>query len=377
MKQKQRLDIVEYTGLICKYRVGRELTHDERAYQLHQKRRLNVEPHYQLSVIKMNSTYLESVDKWFGWKGLLTGVMLAIISIFVAAYTTFLYIAATRSNNFPRGGDDVFVLVGTAILIAPLVALASWLLKNESFSYTHFPIRFNRKSRMVYVFRKDGSVLSAPWDEIFFTLGHMPGWNDWEVRGHILEPDKATVRDTFALSYVGSLSGTDLLPGVTEFSPQDFVRAHWEFIRRYMEEGPEAISNQVQFCMPIDKRRESFRVGMDRVFANIAGASFLLYWIMFPFCLIASIFRVFAIRTSKVPQWPADIEAISQIELNDPYAIAGAPNGDRVPVFPEAVTPAVGLGHPTQKSANRSHDIGNARGPVPLSKNGKRRRGAW
>ena len=114
------------------------------------------------------------------------------------------------------------------------------------------------------------------------------------------------------------------------------MRAHWKFIRRYMEDGPQAVSEQVQFCMPVDGRRESFGVGMDRVFANIAGVSFLLYWLMFPFCLAVGTFRWFAMRTSKIPQWPAEVEAASTVEPGDPYAIAGDAAGDRQERFPNA-----------------------------------------
>jgi hypothetical protein len=142
------------------------------------------------------------------------------------------------------------------------------------------------------------------------------------------------------LSYSGYLNAADADPRATEFSSQDFVRAHWEFIRRYMESGPQEVCSQVKFCMPIGKNRERFRVGAERVFANFARGPLLLYWIMFPFCLLVSIFRWVAMRTSKVPQWPHDVETSSTIEPNDPYAIEGAPDGERVAVFPEAALAA-------------------------------------
>lgn len=47
---------MEFTGLIVRYRVHRPLTEQERAQQLKQKVRLNLEPRNQLSVIEMNST---------------------------------------------------------------------------------------------------------------------------------------------------------------------------------------------------------------------------------------------------------------------------------------------------------------------------------
>ena len=77
---------MEFTGIFVKYPVNRPLTEQERAQQLKQGQRLNVEPLYQLSVIKMNFTYLESVDKWFGWKGFLTLVALAFM-LFSSAWS--------------------------------------------------------------------------------------------------------------------------------------------------------------------------------------------------------------------------------------------------------------------------------------------------
>lgn len=167
--------------------------------------------------------------------------------------------------------------------------------------------------------------------------------NLWEVRAHILDADKKTVRETFALSYSGMIEAEDLARNVSKFSSKDFVRAHWEFIRRYMEERPEEISSQIQFCMPIDQKRENARLGFERIFANFAGAPALLYVAMFPFCLVVSVFRIFAIRISKIPSWPVEVEASCAIEPNDPYAIKETDDGECVAVYPEAVL-AAGVG---------------------------------
>ena len=43
---------MELTGIVMKYPVNRPLTEQERAQQLKQGQRLNVDPLYQLSVIK-------------------------------------------------------------------------------------------------------------------------------------------------------------------------------------------------------------------------------------------------------------------------------------------------------------------------------------
>lgn len=334
------------TDLNGTYSKKRVLTEQERSHHLTQKARLALEPHYQLSVIKMNSTFLESVDKWFAWKGLITAVSLFIIFLFAHGFVALGF----DTGPTPWGEmsadekiEQVFFSSVIFLISFLLIALGTWALRKESFSYTHLPIRFNFKTKMVHVFRADGSVLSAPWGEIFFTLGHLPFMNDWEVRGHILEPDNITIRESFALSYSGSISPADIAAKADSISSADFVRAHWEFVRRYMEDGPQSVSSQVQFCMPIDKKKESVRISLERTFANISGAPIPIFIMLIPYCTIAFLFRLIAVRTSKIPVWPDEIEASSKVEPDDPFAIEGTPKGDRMALFPEAAL-AAGVG---------------------------------
>ena len=331
---------MEYSGLVAKYRTNRTLTGQECSDQLRQTVQLNVEPHYQLSVIKLNSTYLESVDKWFAWKGALSVYTSIILLMFSAALGWMALLWFLEASGFlPSIESPTFSLangIGTLILLCFIAWPCIWLLRKEAFSYTHFPIRFNRITRMVHVFRTNGTVLSVPWDQVYFTLGHMPPWNETEVRGHVLDVDKVTVLETFALSYVGVMGRTNAGPGNAPFASDDFVRAHWEFIRRYMEDGPQQLQGQVEFCMPVAAKRERFSVGAQRVFANIAGAPGGLFFMLVPWCGVVSLFRAFAMRTSKVPQWPKEIEAASAIAPDDPYAIEGDASGERVAVYPEA-----------------------------------------
>ena len=164
----------------------------------------------------------------------------------------------------------------------------------------------------------------------FFTLGNSGG--EWGVRGHVIDTDHVTVLDTFALSYSGSIISHELDPRTGQYEREDFVRAHWEFVRRYMEDGPEAVSQQVQFCMPVDGRTETAKGGVQRVFANFGGGSGRFLLVATPLCVWVILGRLFAMMTCKIPQYPADIEAACRVEPNDPYAVAGDSAGDRVPV---------------------------------------------
>lgn len=333
---------MEFSGLIGNYKINRELTELERAQQLKQKQHLDLEPHYQLSVIKMSSTYLESVDKWFSWKGLVTSVTmvaaLLLLAMLASGFNEFFGQVFKLSN---KASGFLWVGLATIAVASPMLWIAVWLLRKESFAYTHYPMRFNRKTRMVHVFRVNGTVLTTPWDTLFFTLGCPPLRDFWEVRAHVLADDGKTVIETFPLSYFGPMTERDMKPwivfqGVPYYAKDDYIRGHWEFIRRYMEDGPQEMTRQVQFCMPIDKKRESFGNGLERVFANFAGAPILIYCLMFPFNLAVGLFRYFAMQTSKVPVWPSEVEEACVVDAGDPYAIHGAPNGDRVATFPEA-----------------------------------------
>jgi hypothetical protein len=334
---------MDFSGLVVSYSKQRLLTDLERNHRLDQKRPLNVEPHSQLSVIRMNSSYLESVDKWFAWKGLLTAVGSIVTCIFLYGVFAvgFQSVGAAWGQMSADDKFEEFTLSLVIVLLSvPPIWLGIWLMRKETFRYTHYPIRFGYKTRMVHVFRTDGTVLSVPWDEVFFTLGHLKQWNEWEVRGHVLESDKCTVKETFALSYNGSLVSADSNPQAVDFSSEDFVRAHWEFIRRYMEDGPQKVLGQVQVCMPVGKQKERFRVGAERVFANFSGAPWPLYCLVSPFCVVVSIFRWLAMMTNEVPNWPDDIEDSTKIEINDPYAIEATSTGERILVFPEAALAA-------------------------------------
>lgn len=170
---------MDVLGLVSRYSSNRPLQETDFTLQLKQKKRLNIKPCNQLSVITMNSTYLESVDKWFAWKGIISCFSVTVLVVFSITFAKTLRLTTLRALGILPSPEDVSVLATVAITLAMGWGIVScvtiWLLKKESFAYTHFPIRFNRKTRTVHVFRTDGTVLSVPWDDVFFTLGRTGG----------------------------------------------------------------------------------------------------------------------------------------------------------------------------------------------------------
>ena len=178
------------------------------------------------------------------------------------------------------------------------------IFRYEAFRWTHYPIRLNRKNRMVYVFRPDGTVLSTPWDDLFFTRYFNKNMSRWQLHAHVLESDKTTVKETIVFR---NASGSE--EGLLEI---------WEHMRSYMEEGPQRPFEYTNYCLPIGDRREPFWFGFLCFQMNITGWP-IGQMLLAPIFFLFAIGRFIASHTSKLPVWPKEVEDSCVIEPNDPY----------------------------------------------------------
>ncbi|WP_156831309.1 DUF6708 domain-containing protein [Arhodomonas aquaeolei] len=256
---------------------------------------------------------MELVDRWYADKG--TAVIYGILG----GVPSFLGVAVCVALPVVRNELGAWVI---AALGCSVFGFLFWVsiryLLLEAHRKTHYPIRLNRKNRMVYAFRPDGTIIRVPWDDLFLTVGEsyiyvMGKFHD--IRAHILDADGRTVRDTFTLGYPVS-GAIELLPGL------------WEYIRRYMEE-PEGVRQNYEhtdLCMPIGERREGVRFGIVRAFGIIAAWP-LFQLVLSPLLAVITWGRLIAMYTSRPPRWPADIEAECVIDDDDPYRKDWRDNG--------------------------------------------------
>lgn len=299
---------MDNVGLFFKFKVNRPLTEEEQQYQLKQDKRLDVEPLNQLSTIGMNSNYLEMVDKYYGWKGFMTLFSLVIVVIISGFLITLVSISVNRFDSL-SADEKLEEIVFSAIfflLFLPLLLVGVWLFLKEAFAYTHYPIRINRKNGKIYVFRLDGTILSMPWRDVFFTVGKgRPRGSYDDIRGHVLDADGVTIKETFALSHFSGKDDPDLMQ-------------FWEYVRRYVEDGPAKLIPKIEHVIEISHKRETFWNGFHRLMAEMAPIPVIAY-VTAPFWFVVAIFRYFAMRTSKIPQWPQWVEDECPVDANDPY----------------------------------------------------------
>jgi len=283
------------------FKVNRPLNTYEQLHHFDVKQRASDKVHYELSLTQLNSTYVEGVDKWYAIRG--GPAMISMVGCaLMLFFTGFCLFVAVTVPDGPMYFAAAFSGSGLAGMI--------YLFTRDAFAYTHYPIRFNRKNRQVYAFRRNGTVLKAAWDEMYWTIhGTGTGLQSIFVAGHVLSPD-GQVKETIGLASV-----------TAGRQGEENLYAFFEFYRRYMDEGPERVLHDLKptplIMLPgIHKQKETWRFGWERLTLHENGS--LLFMVLYQvFAFPESLFRWFVMRTSKIPQWPQWVEDECRIEPDD------------------------------------------------------------
>lgn len=221
-----------FEGWLKLYKVDRRLEDYEREARLDPKVAVELPP-IDRGLLKINSTFIEYVDRPFfvrGWAAM-WGLL------FLAGLLAFAYLFGVEAfrplqDGSPRSqGHVYFGLTVVALCLLGSVFVFKKALLRDFFAYTHYPVRFNRHNRTIYVFRGNGaeSHIALPWDRAFFFIASLSPVGgtasdvNLDLRCYVLSEDGSTVQHTFS---AGNFSGN-----------RAQVLQHWEMIRRYMEDG--------------------------------------------------------------------------------------------------------------------------------------------
>lgn len=291
-----------------RHKLNRPLTDAETSGRLDRLQRSPVLPDERVNLLRMNSTYADFIDSHFMDRGYPTlgGIIFVPLSLCLPLGT---YPLIERWGAAEASAIEISIVFFFGVLcLAMALAVWRWTVKRDIRTYTHFPVRFNRKTRIVYVFRHNGpdGVLSVPWEKAFFFIGGGQGAEKhlFELRCHVLD-ESGLVTETFALGHDDTSRG-----GIMEV---------WEMIRLYMEEGPQAVP-QYPVCLFPEKVewKESRRIMSTR----IGGANLPMMIVTSPFWGVASLMHYLVMKTCKAPVWPKEIEEACRVEPDDPHVLA-------------------------------------------------------
>jgi hypothetical protein len=229
--------------------------------------------------------------------------------IFLTANVFILIINRYEESTVEQRANDQFFLVGFCLIFLPLLTFMLYALKKELFTLTYYPVRLNRKTRRVHVRLLNEEVISVPWERVYWHIGR--GGSGalalGSVRGHVMSEDGETVLKTFDMGHASAYPDSE-----------QWLRRHWEFMRRYMEEGPQAVVGHLDMCLPIAKKKESFWFGLDMLL-NMQLKGSPIFLLVLPLLLLASVVRWLVVKTQRLPVWPQWVEDECVIEPNDPY----------------------------------------------------------
>ena len=300
-----------FDGWFLRYRVNRAIHSHEKLMRLNRSKSTCMLP-IDKSVISQNSKYMEYADRFFllrGW-GLLCSVpfVLVVLVSFSAFVWSGLELYRADARSVPAQ-EQMVMLIAAAIFLAMSFPLLRITLFRDVFTYTNCPIRFNRAERKIFVFNGDnkGGTLTVPWDDAFIFIGEGrpvgggAAETTYDLRCHVLD-DNEVVRHTFAIGHHCGNSKAEVLQ-------------HWEMIRRYMEEGPQALPFPplALYLSTEPTLRNAFIIqvgGMGDGWLRIIAGVFTVPW---------ALARYVALKTCKEPKWPDWVEAACAVDPDDPY----------------------------------------------------------
>lgn len=274
--------------------------------------------HPQQTVVQFNSTYLETTGRNERRRGDAVGWGLIIGFVGLSMTSLYGFLLADLINNF-----DIFILsivVFFVVIIPIFFGLLVNVLSTELFTTWHYPIRFNRKTRKVYVRQYNRKVEVYNWDDLTFFIAYIN--EDRDIRAVTFDKDGETVTGMFALAFQNNVFDKSLI-------------SYFEFIRRYMEGDDQQlkeVKEAIRYIYPIHKKRETPLMSFKRLILNVVHYShenmeypertFRFYpvtLVILPLLTLRYVGRVISMLTSYRHRFSKAIEVECQIDPNDPY----------------------------------------------------------
>lgn len=211
---------------------AQEISDDDERADRERKERQSKTPRTRSPVYAYNDIYLEMRAGCMEYaRGLVT-----VLSLFFLYFIySFFYLTFLAISRLAIGTNTVILDVSVLIITATIALFGCWIYFKYGLQITRLElltqrrllVRFNRKTRQVYLHRPKyaGGVTVLPWDDI--QAVHDSGGTRFPIVAiSPPRPDRPNMESVF----IGKACATS--------GP---MCDEWEFIRRFMEEGPEGL----------------------------------------------------------------------------------------------------------------------------------------
>ncbi|MGP9704497.1 DUF6708 domain-containing protein [Psychrobacter sp. AOP31-E1-50] len=291
-------------------------------------------PRPERPIVQFNSTYMELVDMWDFIRGdvVWSHLIIALVAIFGIGVVGYSMLFEFNKNGLSI--DCLFYIVANIILFGLIYALIRRL-SRELFSYTYFPVRFNRKEGKVYVMGTNKKVETYDWASLKVQMQLVTN-TPRDIR-HCDGDDKGIIQQIFSLP-------------IHYLDVDEALYGHFEFVNRYMSATNDSelaeVASSIDHILPIHQRKETFKESMQRSlfdyyyrFMNVEypkkSIKFdLLFVVNTPFWFLKLWGRRLSILTSTTPHFSAEIENECEVGLNDKFDL------NKNPPIPELMKPA-------------------------------------
>lgn len=263
------------------------------------------------ATFSMNSTFMDAIEpsflekQWF-----VTGVVVAFICIGIGPYV---YIF-THAN----GGSGDFIMNCLALAAIALFGSIVWKLgRGLFFGLRYRPIRFHRETRKLYAIRarrffakpaEGDMVWEAPWTDTSVFCLHREETSFgtiFHIRHYTLDGQGNVTR---AFSIGREWTGK---------AQVEMALAQWNYWCAYMKGGPNGLPRPMLFHTQHETPRDSF---LFCLYGFGMRAPVIMRLLAMPLVLVFTVMRILANATCRDPVWAKDIEKISAIAPDDPYA---------------------------------------------------------
>ena len=273
-------------------------------------------PHRQ--VIRFNSTFVEVMDSWEFIRGRATALALPMWAALFFAISMFLF--AIYSLYFKQVYWSIGIISCLTIGLVYLFYSNYKMAKYDLFGYTHYPIRFNRKTQKVYAFSpQQQKIIELNWQDLRFSA--VKDDFDIELRASLVNADNIVEEEI-------------IFPFITKIYGKELVDQHLAFFKAYMQgDDLKSINAAIPEFFDVYNRKETFKESFERVYMQFDGEEIIqqtrpaepdngiatVAFALFPLIIL----RRLGLYFSKIPQWPTHIEKECQIDIKDPYDSTG------------------------------------------------------